>query len=287
MSLVRWLNDSGVPTVTGARWSTVALRGVLTNPRHVGDLTQGVYEGPADKRKRVGTVVIGKAAWEPILDRTTFETVQGIIAGRQPPRGRPATASLLGGIVRCGLCLTPMSAHSSGRTSKPYLTYRCPPNDGGCGKVSRKRSLVDEYVVCELLGHVDIEALAAERKRAAEEVARLEKVGRDLTWRSEEVRTAIQEDRLVMEDALPLLDSLRKRRQANGRALTAARERLAVAERSTAPREHWDSWTMDQKRSWIRSHTKAIFAQPIGRGRRNVVGVEIQERKTLAVKFVP
>lgn len=264
-SLVRWLNDSGVPTVTGARWTGTALRGILTNPRYAGDLTTG--------RNRQ---VIGKAAWRPILDRGTFDSLQGVLEKRRGLGvGRPPTASLLGGIARCGICLTPMVAHSSGRTSKPYLGYRCPRNGGGCGRVSRKRTRVDEHVVPQLLARIDLESLIADRQGAVDEVARLRKIERDLTWRLDEVRTAAQEDRLALEDAFRLLDAVRRQRESARRSLASARSRLAEAERATAAQERWETWTMDQRRAWIRDHTSAILIHPTGPGRREH-GVEIR-----------
>jgi site-specific DNA recombinase len=231
-SMVRWLNESGVPTVTGAQWSAVTLKGMLTNPRYVGDLARG------DNHE-----VIGKGAWRPILDRATFEALQQELAARAGTAvGRPHTASLLGGIIRCGRCLTPMNARTSGGGRHPHFGYDCSVNKGGCGRVSRRRRVVDEYVEAQLLAHVGLEDLEADRKAAAADVARLQRVDKDLGWRLYEVRTLYSEDRMSAEDAFKILDQLNRQRQATRRDLGRAKTRLEDAERSAAAEERWATW---------------------------------------------
>jgi Recombinase len=101
------VNRGTYPHCVGGHWSVTTLRGILTNPRYVGDLTRG--------RKRE---VVGTAAWKPVFDRATWEALQAALtAAKGHERGRPAQ-SLLGGIARCGWCYAPMG-RSSGHGRNP------------------------------------------------------------------------------------------------------------------------------------------------------------------------
>lgn len=109
-------------------------------------------------------------------------------------------------------------------------------------------------------------------------VARLQTLDKDLSCRLYEVRILYSEDRVSAEDPFKILDQLNRQRQATRRDLGRARTRLDEAERSTAAEERWTTWTIEQKRAWIRAHTTAILVHPVGKGSFEP-GVEIQYRQ--------
>jgi site-specific DNA recombinase len=260
--IVKALNGAHTPTVMGGHWSVTTLRGILTNPRYVGDLTRG--------RKRE---VIGKAAWKPVFDRATWEALQAALtAAKGHERGRPAQ-SLLGGIARCGRCYAPMG-RSSAHGRNPV--YRCAVQRGGCGRLSRQETGVDAIVVERLLAQFDADVLANERTLAREEVARCKLRDTDLGLRLDEARTAYQEDRLNSADAFPIIDALRREQTKVRSELAAARQRQEVAERSSLAQERWDTWTVEEQRAWIKARVQAVIIRPATPGARTVKEADIE-----------
>ncbi|GIE89407.1 recombinase family protein [Actinoplanes regularis] len=79
-------------------WNGVALRLLLRNPRNMGVIT--LYGE-----------VMGKAAWEPIIDEPTWRKVDKLLADRERPDWVGGKlANLLSGIAHCGVCGGPVRA---------------------------------------------------------------------------------------------------------------------------------------------------------------------------------
>jgi site-specific DNA recombinase len=143
--VVKW-NAEGIRTVTGRQWSHRGLRHVLTNPHTAG------------LREVEGALVSG--IWPAVLDRSTHDALVAVVSDptRRHSLGN-TPVHLLTGIVRCGLCATPMTckAHVKG------ARYLCGPRKGftGCGRQSIKADATDEIVTADVLDALDIDALAA------------------------------------------------------------------------------------------------------------------------------
>lgn len=123
---LRW-NDAGVTTARGRTWDISAVRDVLTSPTIAG------------LRAHRGTIV-GEGAWEPIVDRETWELLAAAAAARQRP-GRPPER-LLSGILRCGRCGTGMV--SSRGKGKDY--YKCPTSPLGCSRLHITAEHVNRWI---------------------------------------------------------------------------------------------------------------------------------------------
>ena len=128
-SVTAWLNTSAVPTVTGRTWITPTVRGILTNPRYAGLRATG---------RGVHARIVGKAIWDPILDRATFEQVRAILTDPARRTNRSARTYLLSGLVRCGRCDAVMGAKP--RRDGPGVTVRTyccvsGPGRGACGRM--------------------------------------------------------------------------------------------------------------------------------------------------------
>jgi len=126
----RW-NDAGVTTPRGSQWSRPSLTRVLTNPHTAG------------YREIDGELV--KGTWPGILARPTFEKVVGIFDGRRDPAHSNRRRHLLGGIVRCDVCSTPMAVRSHNAGPR----YTCWPRKGfenACKGVSIKLDDLDQAV---------------------------------------------------------------------------------------------------------------------------------------------
>jgi len=126
------LGARGVVTTTGIPFAHGTLRKLLARPRYAGLMPDGA----------------SAAAWEPILDRGTWEAVCAAIDSRAAGFGYATNARryALSGIAECGACGSPLQIRrSKGRGSgRMQVGYGCVRP--GCGKVYRDRQLLDAYV---------------------------------------------------------------------------------------------------------------------------------------------
>ncbi|MEE3127550.1 MAG: recombinase family protein [Actinomycetota bacterium] len=129
--LVKQQRDRGVTRKTKpSAWSRTSLRTILSRPRIAGLLT---HKGE----------VVGPGAWEPILDRATFDELQTVLSDRSQANRRVSNTRryLLSGIATCGTCGRGLQAgHQSGGKG---LSYKCPTQR----HVSRSMARVDEHVI--------------------------------------------------------------------------------------------------------------------------------------------
>lgn len=138
-AVVDRLNDAGVPTVTGAKWSRIALRRILTNPRIIG--------------KRMVREQLVPAEPEPILPDAQWRKLQTLLLD---PERKKFSASrkvtlLSGGVARCGLCRKQLYFESAiGRPDK----YACQAHSGGCRRIQINAVQLDEAVGHRVVGRL-------------------------------------------------------------------------------------------------------------------------------------
>jgi site-specific DNA recombinase len=111
--LIRELNDTGVPSVRGARWGYTTFRQIMLRPRNIGLIVHN------------GEVVPGrKLPGEPILDQLTYDRIVALYAARKPGR-QPSGRYTLSGLAECH-CGGPLSGRPvSGSTRRQYYCKRC------------------------------------------------------------------------------------------------------------------------------------------------------------------
>jgi DNA invertase Pin-like site-specific DNA recombinase len=125
-----WLNAEGIPTSRNvvrlrqgkpeqpSRWTTQAVKEVLTSPSIVGMHTR---DGRPLQDSDGATV----QRCEGIIDRRTWELVKSAVAGA-PHRAHRVDANPLLQIAFCGLCESPLYAHTSPPSkNNTYRYYRC------------------------------------------------------------------------------------------------------------------------------------------------------------------
>jgi site-specific DNA recombinase len=86
LSIARELDAAGVRTREGRSWHHSSVRATLVNP---------AIAGLRVHRREVA----GPGAWEPVLDRATWEEVRAVLADPARKRTRPALKYLLAGMV--------------------------------------------------------------------------------------------------------------------------------------------------------------------------------------------
>lgn len=154
VSITRALNEQGLVNSIGNPWRTTTVRQLLKNPRIAG---HSVLRGE----------ILGRGQWDAVLDEETWEHVKAILDARSKTKG-PRVALLLG-ILRCGVCETPMvTASRIDPTAGRRRLYRCPNRPGwdGCGKIAGDAEPIEEVV--ESFARARIEEDPGVVQRAAE-----------------------------------------------------------------------------------------------------------------------
>ena len=129
--IVQHLNERGITTRRGGRWSVVSIRDILKNPVYIGTYTRFGLRLPRSH--------------EAIIDAETFRAARDIVESRRP-RGRVSRAEpyLLSGIAFCDYCGNKMMGvtrhqrwtnKNGDRNRKTYRYYQCQSrnNQSVCG----------------------------------------------------------------------------------------------------------------------------------------------------------
>lgn len=140
------LRSEGVPGTQGGSWYTSTVQRIITAPRIAG------------LRSHKG-VIVGPAAWDPIVTPEDFYRVQAILDSRkknqQPPRRYPLSRMLV--CHKCGRGMVGMRHPRVGRR------YMCSKNVGGCdgcGIVAEKTELLLRELILSILAG-DVSAVPA------------------------------------------------------------------------------------------------------------------------------
>jgi site-specific DNA recombinase len=257
-AIVNDLNARKIPSVTpGKRWSVLMVRRMAANPRYAAILT---YKGKT----------LGKAAWPVIIDRGTHEAVlKALTTTAKPREGRPAT-SLLGGIVRCGVCQATMFSTRSGRNQVPV--YRCSGRPG-CGRTYRGSETLDRYVMDYVAEHffaeIDEDTFNQEwdALEALYDAATTEDVQLDL--QISELRDGYAQRSIGYEDFTTTLDMLRKQQRKIQKQWADYARQMSELKREmthhSRARIDWDGWTVAQQREFIRRRIVAVVVTPNGK----------------------
>jgi len=274
----------GVKTVRGNDWVHRTLSRALVNPRLCG------YRAIRDELvlDDQGQPVVGQ--WEPIIAPDQWAAVRAIFAERKGkmidrfggtrgelPRDFREHSYLLSGIARCGVVLDDgvmcnQTLRAGVVTGADYHRYSCKsPALGGCGRLTRRGDLVDEFVSEAVLAKLEertaqsadvgpwlgAEDLSAKEEQLRELRVRFAKHTISNTLFFEEV-----------ERLEPEIQRLRGERERH--TLTAER----AAQDLTDIRRRWYSETDDdrldltQKRTYVREALHAVIIHPAGKGRR-------------------
>lgn len=141
------------------QWSAVAVARILTNECYTGTLVQGRFTTPNYKVKK--TVVKAEEEWvrikdafEAIIPREDFDTVQRLLERDTRVAPEQESVYLFSGIAVCGDCGRQMSRKVSTVAGKKYVYYMCSANkrEGRCSshriKEEELEGAVTEYLKC-------------------------------------------------------------------------------------------------------------------------------------------
>lgn len=260
--IARWLNSEDVPTVTGMEWRDGTVRNVLANPRIAG------------LRAHNGAVV-GDAAWPAIIDRGTWEVLQGRLMANSHTPGPSPWKYLLPRLLRCGRC----GGRLVGAPAYGKARYLCRKNPGqiNCGGLGIAAAPVDELVVGWALERLSSPVLARHMNdrpleddggvtKIVELEARLEGIAQEVA----QGKIPVREWSVARRDVEEQLQAVRSR--------VARRAERAVIDGFVASGENlrslWDGMTLGRRQALLAALIDRIVVHPAQRRGSTVVDLE-------------
>lgn len=147
VAVARDLNARGVPTVTGAKWSTTTLARLLSSARIAGQREHRPRSRGDTRRVVIGEIIGKKAAWPRIITPGQSARLRAMLADparrtSPGPTGRHLCAS---GVLYCSRCDQRMIGRAKGPEKRMYMCDGSPGRPG-CGKTFIDGDGVDEIV---------------------------------------------------------------------------------------------------------------------------------------------
>ena len=141
-------NERGITTSQGNDWSIQTMRRMLRSARISG------------RREHRGEIV-ADAVWPGIISVEDSDRLRAKFSGRASRSGRTARSYLLtGGLLRCGLCDTPMVSRPRTDGQRRYVCAKG-PGFGGCAKMATVAEPLEGFVADAVLYRLDTPELAA------------------------------------------------------------------------------------------------------------------------------
>ncbi|MBI2909362.1 MAG: recombinase family protein [Chloroflexi bacterium] len=151
--VARHLNERGIRTRSGRRWSVVSVRDILRNRSYLGTYS------------RFGVRVPGNHP--PIVREELFRRAQQRLGNRRRPSGGAAPHFLLSGLLYCGYCgnrMIGVTRHQSWtrrsdgtKASGEYRYYQCSSrtNQSVCDYHTKRARVLEGQVLAELGGYLE------------------------------------------------------------------------------------------------------------------------------------
>jgi len=257
-SIVRDLNERGVTSATGGRWSPQSLRRMLASPRISG------------QRSHHGEVV-ATALWPGIISPSEGAAIRAVLANPERRTNKAARRYLLGGILACGQCGERLVARPRSGGQRRYACAKG-PGFSGCGKTYINADQVEVFVTEAVLHRLD----SAELKRSQEK--RLRDAPDAHRWwaEAEQAQAQLVELATAYGQREITMDELRAARKPIEQRLTAARKQLAKLSRtnvldgylgqSNKLRAEWESLDLSQQHAIVATVVDSVVVGPARRG---------------------
>jgi hypothetical protein len=160
-SLIRELNETGVPSVRGARWAYGTYKGIMCRPRNAGLIRHN------------GSVVEGvRLPGEPILGDDTYARIVALYAARRPGR-QPSGRYVLTGLALCGICGNELGGRPVGRNGRRQ--YWCKPSAHISVDSARLDVWAADWAIGVLSDAATADAIEREARELSERRAELER----------------------------------------------------------------------------------------------------------------
>ena len=160
----RGLNyKSGFEVSHEAKWSSVAVTRILTNPIYIGTLVQGKRGTPNYKIKKMRMrnpedwVVVEKNH-EPVVDSLIFYTVQRMLERDTRTSPQREVVLPLAGVLFCPDCKRAMCRRSVTRCHRKFYYYVCSSNKrgNGCSSHSFEQNKLEQTVLHAITNQINM-----------------------------------------------------------------------------------------------------------------------------------
>ncbi len=262
-ALAREINEAGVATTTGHRWTYGALRTALCRPRNAGLVSHGRADRP-------GMEIVGEAAWPAIVPPDLWRAARDVLVDPTRRLQHGNEKRWLGsGLYRCGLCENStlrVAPYGATRSERRWL-YRCTT----AAHLTVSQDLADAVVrgavrerlsrpdVCDLLAVVDrgtdTQPLRAEREQL---VARLS------TFETDYASGLITGSQLAAATSRVRVGLEQVDRRLSGMVGGGA---LASLSASADPADAFDAAALDSQRAIVDA-LMVVTVRPSGRGKK-------------------
>jgi len=243
-TIARELNDDGIRTAQGAKWSQPHVSQILSNPIYRGMVRNGSDLFPGEHES-----IVSDELWHTVESMRAAATRHKGRGGGRPPAG---SHLLTGGLLRCS-CGAAMRARTNQKANGPWEAYLCSGRQSGetrCTVAAIARAEVDtavwryfetvaldieamrrEFAERRSLERTEITARIAEAERefakAAERIERVKRGYADGDLRADELRDFLQElepERNAARAALERLETRAVELEREAEAAVAAAE---------------------------------------------------------------
>ena len=284
LNIARTLNDEGISSPAGKRWSKNGVHFILRNEVYTGTLVWG------GKGNDKGDPVRVENAFPAIVTKTQFQDVNKLLRSRAPtivnPR-RVASSYLLSGLVKCRKCKRALTGQDA--KSGQFTYYVCQSlikmGSGSCDTPRLNARRFEELVVGKIRSNIltesnirdlvqtvdeEMDGVAAEQRERLEVIeAELEDVKRKLgrVWH------LVENTDIDMARAAERISEHQDRRElledAAGEARTVLAQRRSVlddmntiAEYANDMRDFLDESELTERRTFLESFVKEIIVMP-------------------------
>ena len=252
-AIVRDLNAEGPSTVCGGIWRTNLVRQILKAPRTAG------------LRQHEGSVV-GDAAWEPILDRATWERVRRILTDPNRRVNKDARSYLLsGGISFCGKCGARLVGKPNHSNAPSYL---CFTGNRGCGGTLIGAVPLEELVTEAVFAVLDTPELSRAMTTPRVDPTDDEHVIIEAEAKLEELAEAWAANEITRAEWMAARKAIDARLDAAKRRVSAVSHSAALTGFASggALRDAWPTLTFERKRAILSTVIDQVTIGPARRG---------------------
>ncbi len=165
-------------TEAKARWSSVAIKRILTNETYIGTLVQGKeekvnYKVKKSVRKPEDEWVRVPKAHEAIISNEDFEIVQDLLKVDTRAVSGEKKAHIYAGLLFCGDCMEPMTRRINRYKGRETVSFICSTQNNG-GSCSRHAISEGDLSFLVLTGLRQQVALFLDKSRVLEKIEQME-----------------------------------------------------------------------------------------------------------------
>ena len=251
------LNERGIPSALGKRWTSQSLRRMLMAPRISG------------QRSHHGEIV-AKAEWPAIITPRETQQLRAKLGDPDRRTNRASRRYLLTRLLRCSHCGSALVSRPRDDGTRRYVCASG-PGFGGCGKTTIIADPLEQFIAAGVLHRL-------ESPRLPEAIIRTPNGADGSEWQAEVERAQAKLDELAelwAEGEITRSEWLKARAPIEKRQ-TLARKKLAALNQATAlvpfigdakrVREQWQTMTLSRQHQIVTALLDHVVVGPARRG---------------------